>query len=108
MIFSDKLYADEKLSKDYRTVLRRVRDEKIPLTWFLIARPQSGRFPFNIYPAYLLREPYYRDLQETVIGVASSKDEAIALAGILAVHEQDADSFLTVGESRDSAAENRE
>ena len=94
MIFADELYADEKLSKSYRTVLRRVRDDKIPMTWYLITRPQSGRFPFNIYPAYLLKERYYRELQETVVGVASSKDNAIALAGVLAVREQEAESYF--------------
>ena len=87
MIFADELTVDPKLAKSYQKLLKAIAEEKIPVSWYLIARPGSNAFPYNIYPAYLLKEPYYRDLQETVVGVASSKEEAMKLAGAMAVKD---------------------
>ena len=85
MNFADEIYVDPSLSKGYQKLMEQIRDEEIPLSCFLIARPASDLFPFIIYPAYVLKEKYYRESEDTVGGIASSKDEAMKLAGELAV-----------------------
>jgi len=78
-LFSD-LWTTESLDADRQKLLRQCRRGSFPADIYAVALPLSPGHVLDILPAFQLREKFFRESDQMIIGLAKTKDEAKELA----------------------------
>lgn len=79
MRWYDRLYVGEKAKKDRYAVIRAVRNGE-PMGYYILTPPSNKKNLLDIYPALTLKQPYYKDKDVLIIGVASDFGDAARLS----------------------------
>ena len=66
----------EKASSKKTKILKALKKEKFIFDTFIITIPQSDSGIMEIYPSYILYQDIYKDICDSIIGIAKGKDEA--------------------------------
>ena len=74
MLFHNKLYLDDDISKNKRTIIKKLKQNKLTLGVYVIVLSESDTDQLEIYPSYVLLQKVYRDIEITVVGIASDLD----------------------------------
>lgn len=74
------LYLGPSLEGLERTIRYEIKYRKIPLGYYLLTLPSCDNNLFDILPAETVKMPWMRKTILDVVGVASSKQEAIDMA----------------------------
>lgn len=70
---------DEKISKSKRKVLKKLKQGNLQLGVHVITLAVGKNDMLDIYPAYVLLQKVYKELNMTVVGVASDRESANTL-----------------------------
>ena len=73
------LYFGESAGEKQGKLLRRIRKEKYDPNLYLVALPLWDNNQLEIYPALTFKEPYFKEADVRIVGIALGKDEATAL-----------------------------
>lgn len=76
MLFHKRLYFDEKLLKSKRKVLKKLKQGKLQLGVYVMILSLSENDMIEIIPSYILMQKSYKELDMTVVGIASGREEA--------------------------------
>ena len=71
MLFHKKLYLDDEISKNKRTIIRKLKHNKLALNVYVMVLAENENEEIDIYPAYVLLQKAYKDRELTVVGLAS-------------------------------------
>lgn len=80
MRWYDRLYVGEKAKKDRYSVIQAVRSGK-PMGYYVLTPASNGKNLLDIYPALTLMQPYYKEKDILIVGVAADYADAAELAG---------------------------
>ena len=79
MLFHNKLYVDEEISKQKNKIMRKLKHNKETIGVYIITLSLNPEDELDIYPSYVLRKKEYIDKDIIVVGVASDKEKAMEL-----------------------------
>ena len=79
MLFHNKLYVDEDISKQKKKIMRRLKHNKETIGVYIITLSLNPEDELDIYPSYVLRKKEYIDKNIIVVGIASDKENAMEL-----------------------------
>ena len=79
MLFHNKLYVDEDISKQKKKIMRKLKHNKETIGVYIITLSLNPEDELDIYPSYVLRKKEYIDKDIIVVGVASDKEKAMEL-----------------------------
>lgn len=80
MRWYEKLYVGERAKKDRFSIIQSVRHGKVSGN-YVLTPSSNGKNVLDIYPAVTLLQPYYKELDLLIIGIAADYDDAVELAG---------------------------
>lgn len=80
MRWYEKLYVGEKAKKKRYSIIRAVRAGK-KSGYYILTLPSNDKNLLDIYPAITLQQPYYREKDFLILGVAADYEDAANLAG---------------------------
>ena len=83
MIFSEKLILSPLCAPMKRRILRRLEWGRVERSFYLLAIPEAGTGLLDLYPAKILRDDYYKNSSQVVIGIAKDEEEAKLLSGMI-------------------------
>ena len=81
MLWYDRLYVGEKAKKHRFSIIQSIRRRKYRVGVFVITPASNGNNILDIYPLLTLLNPYYRDKELLILGIAEGYGEALELAG---------------------------
>lgn len=81
MLWYDRLYVGEKAKKHRFSIIQSIRRRKYRVGVFVITPASNGNNILDIYPLLTLLNPYYRDKELLILGIAQGYGEALELAG---------------------------
>ncbi len=81
MLWYDRLYVGEKAKKHRFSIIQSIRRRKYRAGVFVITPASNGNNILDIYPLLTLLNPYYRDKELLILGIAQGYGEALELAG---------------------------
>lgn len=79
MRWYDRLYVGERAKKKRYSLLRAVRKGR-PSGYYVLTPASNGKNLLDIYPALTLCQPYYRNADLLIVGIASDYEDAVGLA----------------------------
>ena len=79
MLFHNKLYVDEDISKQKKKIMRKLKHNKETIGVYVITLSLNPEDELDIYPSYVLRKREYIDKDIIVVGIASDKEKAMEL-----------------------------
>lgn len=80
MRWYERLYVGEKAKKDRFSILRAVRTGKSS-GYYILTPASNPKNMLDIYPALTLNQPYYKEQDLLIVGVAADYRDAALLAG---------------------------
>ena len=80
-----KLYEGEKAKEKRYSIIRKVWERKLQISGYVITVPSNGNNVLDIYPAYVLLLPYYKESDILIVGIAADYSEAVEVAGKIVV-----------------------
>lgn len=80
MRWYDRLYVGEKAKKDRYSIIQAVREGR-SMGYYVLTPAAGGRNLLDIYPALTLMQPYYKERDLLIVGVAADYEDAAALSG---------------------------
>ena len=80
MRWYERLYVGEKAKKNRYSIIQAVREGKAS-GYYIVTLPSNERNLLDIYSAGTLQQPYYKQKNLLVIGVAADYEDAAMLAG---------------------------
>lgn len=80
MRWYDRLYMGEKAKKNRFSIIRAVRMGKSS-GYFILTPASNPKNLLDIYPALALNQPYYKEQDLLIVGVAADYQDAALLAG---------------------------
>jgi len=80
MRWYERLYVGEKAKKDRYSIIQAVREGKRS-GYYILTPPSNERNLLDIYPAIALQQPYYREKDLLILGVAADERDAAMLVG---------------------------
>ena len=80
MRWYERLYVGEKAKKNRYSIIQAVREGKSS-GYYIVTLPSNEKNLLDIYSAGMLQQPYYKQKNLLVIGVASDYEDAAMLAG---------------------------
>ena len=80
MRWYEKLYLGEKAQKKRLSVIRAVRKEKT-VGYYVLTLASNGQDLLDIYPAFAFTQPYYKEKDLLIIGIAADFKDAAMLSG---------------------------
>lgn len=80
MRWYEKLYVGEKAKKDRYSIIQAVRDGKYT-GYYILTPPSNERNLLDIFPAITLQQPYYKERDLLILGIAADERDAAMLAG---------------------------
>lgn len=79
MILYKDLYIGESLQSNKDKVIQRMKKGKVLVRLFCVTLPLGSHRLLEIHPYFELMQPWYREQNLKVIGIASSRGEAFQL-----------------------------
>ena len=70
------LYVGEAAFKDRRSIIRNIKKSKFQLVAYVLALPEASDSVLDIYPAFVLLQPDFKERELSIVGIALDKDEA--------------------------------
>ena len=80
MRWYERLYMGEKAKKNRYSILQAVREEKTS-GYYIVTPASNERNLLDIYPASTLKQPYYKNSDLLIVGVAADYQDAAMLVG---------------------------
>lgn len=80
MRWYERLYVGEKAEKNRYKIIQAVREEK-KSGYFIVTMASNEKNLFDIFSARTLNQPYYKEKDLLIVGVAADYGDAVALAG---------------------------
>lgn len=80
MRWYERLYMGEKAKKNRFSIIQAVRKEKTS-GYYILTPASNERNLLDIYPAIALKQPYYKNQDLLIVGVAADYADAAMLAG---------------------------
>lgn len=80
MRWYDRLYVGEKAKKNRYSVIQAVRNGN-PTGYYVLTPASGGNNLLDIYPALTLMQPYYKQQELLIVGVAADYEDAARLSG---------------------------
>lgn len=80
MRWYDRLYVGEKAKKNRYSIIQAVRRGE-PMGYYVLTPPSNGNNILDIYPAVTLMQPYYKQRDLLIVGVAADYEDAARLSG---------------------------
>ncbi len=80
MRWYERLYLGEKAKKNRFSILQAVRKEKSS-GYYILTPASNPRNLLDIYSAHTLNQPYYKEQDLLIVGVAADYEDAAELAG---------------------------
>lgn len=77
MLWYNNLYTGDGKRSVYNSLIRKIRLGKLQSEGVLVTLASNGIDYFDIYPAWVLLQPFYKKQDLKVVGVARSREEAI-------------------------------
>ena len=79
MLFHNKLYVDQEVSKQKNKIIKKLKHNKETFGVYVITLSMNPEDELDIYPSYVLRQKEYIDREIIVVGIASDQDKAMEL-----------------------------
>ena len=83
MRWYEGLYVGEKAKKSRYSIIQSVRKRKTA-GYFILTLPAGKGNLLDIYPDFILKQPYYEKQDLLIVGIASDFEDAALLAGRIA------------------------
>lgn len=80
MRWYERLYVGEEAKKHRFSIIQAVRKEKAS-GYYILTPASNERNLLDIYPAITLKQPYYKNKDLLIVGVAADYTDAVMLAG---------------------------
>lgn len=80
MRWYEQLYVGEKAKKNRYSIIQAVREGKTS-GYYIVTLPSNEKNLLDFYSAGTLQQPYYREKNLLVVGVAADYEDAAMLAG---------------------------
>ena len=80
MRWYERLYVGEKAKKNRFSILQAVREEKSS-GYYILTPASNPKNLLDIYPALTLKQPYYKQQDLLIVGVAADYQDAAMLVG---------------------------
>ena len=80
MRWYERLYVGEKAKKDRYSIIQAVRGGKYT-GYYILTPPSNERNLLDIFPAITLQQPYYKERDLLILGIAADERDAAMLAG---------------------------
>ena len=80
MRWYERLYVGEKAKKNRYNIIQAARNGKAS-GYYILTLPGNRRNLLDIYPALALQQPYYRQKDFLVVGIAADYEDAVLLSG---------------------------
>ena len=80
MRWYERLYVGEKAKKNRYSIIQAVREGKTS-GYYILTPPSNEKNLLDIYPALTLKQPYYKEKDLLIIGVAADYQDAAMLVG---------------------------
>ena len=80
MRFVKNLYAGESVEKKKNLLKWKLLQGRLLIGTYLIALPENGSDPLEIYHNSVLKQKYYRKYPPLIVGIAGSFEEAVMLS----------------------------
>ncbi len=74
------MYFGESAGEKREKLLRRIRREKYDPNLYLLALPLWDNNQLEIYPALTFKQPFFKEADLRIVGIALGREEATALA----------------------------
>lgn len=81
MLWYKQLYVGEKAKKHRFHIIQNIRRNKLQAGVYVITPASNGNNILDIYPTITLMQPYYRESDLMILGIADGYNEALELAG---------------------------
>lgn len=82
MRWYEKLYVGERAKKNRFSIIQSIRRGKVSSN-YVLTPSSNGKNVLDIYPAVTLLQPYYKEQDLLIIGIAADYDDAAELAGTI-------------------------
>lgn len=83
MLWYSRLYVGERAKKHRFSIIQGIRGERCRPGIYVITPASNGNNILDIYPAMILKNPYYKKKELLVLGIADGYQEALELAGTI-------------------------
>ncbi len=80
MRWYDRLYVGEKAKKHRYEIIQAVREGR-GLGYYVLTLSSNGKNLLDLYPAVTLKQPYYKEQELLIVGVAADYEDAVRLSG---------------------------
>lgn len=77
------LYIGYNLLEDSKEVIKNIEKGKILFNKYVIVLPRNNYDTLEIYPSNVLNQKFYRNMDLTVVGIASGKEEALDMVNLI-------------------------
>lgn len=77
MRFSNRLFLGESIKDDPSRIIRKLKKKRFMSGVYLICPASNGVDPLEFYETKQLAQPFFRDKEPDIIGIATSEKEAI-------------------------------
>lgn len=79
MLFHNKLYVDDEISKQKKKIMRKLQHNKETFGVYVITLSMNPEDELDIYPSYVLRQKEYINKDINVVGIAGDRERAMEL-----------------------------
>lgn len=79
MLFHNKLYVDEEMSKQKTKIIRKLKHNKETFGVYVITLSMNPEDELDIFPSYVLRQKEYISKDIIAVGIASDREKAMEL-----------------------------
>ena len=80
MRWYERLYVGEKAKKNRYSIIQAVRESK-KSGYYILTPPSNEKNLLDMYPASTLKQPYYKNKDLLIVGVAADYEDAAMLVG---------------------------
>ncbi len=88
MIFAEHLYVGESIQHKLERIRSKMEQNKFLMEIYCITKASNPHNLYDIYNYLEFRQPYYKDKNITVLGIAGTKDEAFELVTRMLLEEK--------------------
>lgn len=79
MLWNNRLYVGEKAEPHKKTIVKKIKNNKVQLGIYVLALPVNNENVMDIYPAQVLMQKHFRKSNQLIVGIAKGRDEALEL-----------------------------
>ena len=79
MLWNNRLYVGEKTVPHKKTIVKKIKKNKIQLGVYVLALPANEANVMDIYPSQVLLQEHFKKSKQLIIGIARGRDEALEL-----------------------------